>query len=82
MDGYEPSNPALYKFTMDMPGSYHNRACGFSFVDGHSEIKKWVDPRTMPPLTPQKSARTSDMPSPRNVDVAWLQAKSTRPKKK
>ncbi len=82
MDGYDPANPALYKFTMDLPGSYHNRACGFSFVDGHSEIKKWVDPRTMPPLISQKTSRTSDMPSPRNQDVAWLQSKSTRPKKK
>lgn len=26
---------------VDMPGSYHNGAGGFSFADGHSEIKKW-----------------------------------------
>ncbi len=26
---------------IDMPANYHNGACGFSFVDGHSEIKKW-----------------------------------------
>ncbi len=25
----------------DVPGSLHNGACGFSFVDGHAEIKKW-----------------------------------------
>jgi prepilin-type N-terminal cleavage/methylation domain-containing protein/prepilin-type processing-associated H-X9-DG protein len=25
----------------DFPGSHHNGACGFSFADGHSEIKKW-----------------------------------------
>ncbi len=25
----------------DIPASYHNGACGFSFADGHSEIKKW-----------------------------------------
>jgi prepilin-type N-terminal cleavage/methylation domain-containing protein/prepilin-type processing-associated H-X9-DG protein len=25
----------------DLPASYHNGACGFSFADGHSEIKKW-----------------------------------------
>jgi prepilin-type N-terminal cleavage/methylation domain-containing protein/prepilin-type processing-associated H-X9-DG protein len=25
----------------DAPGSYHNGACGFSFADGHAEIKKW-----------------------------------------
>ena len=25
----------------DIPASYHNGACGFAFVDGHSETKKW-----------------------------------------
>jgi prepilin-type N-terminal cleavage/methylation domain-containing protein/prepilin-type processing-associated H-X9-DG protein len=25
----------------DVPASYHNGACGFSFADGHSEIRKW-----------------------------------------
>jgi prepilin-type N-terminal cleavage/methylation domain-containing protein/prepilin-type processing-associated H-X9-DG protein len=82
MDGFEPANPAQYKFTMDIPGAYHNRACGFSFVDGHSEIKKWNDPRTVPPLIPQTASRSSDLPSPRNLDVAWLQFRSTRPKKR
>ncbi len=80
MDGYSPNNPSIYKFTMDMPGSYHNRACGFSYADGHSEIKKWQDPRTTPPLKLQSTARTSDIPSPRNKDVAWLQVRTTRPK--
>ncbi len=27
----------------DVPASYHNNACGFSFADGHAEIKKWRD---------------------------------------
>lgn len=26
----------------DAPASYHNGACGFSFADGHAEIKKWT----------------------------------------
>ena len=25
----------------DTPASYHNGACGFSFADGHAEIRKW-----------------------------------------
>jgi prepilin-type processing-associated H-X9-DG protein len=28
----------------DKPASYHNGACGFSFADGHAEIKKWLSP--------------------------------------
>ena len=26
---------------IDFPASYHNGACGFSFADGHSEIRRW-----------------------------------------
>jgi prepilin-type N-terminal cleavage/methylation domain-containing protein/prepilin-type processing-associated H-X9-DG protein len=31
---------------IDWPGTYHNRACGFGFADGHSEIHKWVESTT------------------------------------
>jgi prepilin-type N-terminal cleavage/methylation domain-containing protein/prepilin-type processing-associated H-X9-DG protein len=30
----------------DFPGSQHNGACGFSFADGHAEIKKWLSGAT------------------------------------
>src|SRR5437667_12205440 len=46
-----PDNWAVTGF-YDLPGFYHHRACGFSFADGHSEIKRWLDQRTMPPLVP------------------------------
>src|SRR5512138_602632 len=45
-----PDTPALYRFTSDLPGFYHHLACGFSFADGHSEIRRWRDSRTTPPL--------------------------------
>lgn len=80
MDGFDPRNQAMYKFTMDLPGEYHKKAAGFSFADGHSEIKKWRDPRTTPPLRYQQAAGSQDTPSPRNVDIEWLQDKTTRPK--
>jgi prepilin-type N-terminal cleavage/methylation domain-containing protein/prepilin-type processing-associated H-X9-DG protein len=80
MDGFDPRNPALYKFSMDLPASYHSRAAGFSFADGHSEIKRWRDPRTMPPIKYQVAPDSSDIPSPRNPDVEWLQDHTTRPK--
>ncbi len=80
MDGFDPNNPSLYKFTMDLPGAYHNRACGFSYADGHSEIKKWTDSRTTPPLKLQSVASNANTPSPRNKDIAWLQHRTTRPK--
>lgn len=34
----------------DLPASYHNGAAGFSFADGHSEIHKWHDSRTIQPI--------------------------------
>jgi len=34
----------------DIPASYHNGACGFAFVDGHSETKKWLSATTKFPV--------------------------------
>ena len=28
---------------VDCPACYHNGACGFSFCDGHAQIRKWTD---------------------------------------
>ena len=72
-----PYQPALDGF-YDLPGSYHHLACGFSFADGHSEIHRWRDPRTMPPLVLGGFVNDS-FASPNNPDVAWLQFHSTRP---
>ena len=72
-----PDNPAAYGF-YDLPGYYHHNACGFSFADGHSEIHRWRDSRTMPPLVPGGFVN-DNFSSPNNVDVPWLQERSTRP---
>jgi prepilin-type N-terminal cleavage/methylation domain-containing protein len=81
MAGYSPTDPSQYGFDGDYPGMYHHRACGFSFADGHSEIKRWLDERTMPPLTVGANPLFSVFSqSPGNVDVAWLQDHSTRPR--
>ena len=81
MAGYSPTDPSQYGFDGDYPGMYHHLACGFSFADGHSEIKRWLDRRTMPPLTIGANPLFSVFSqTPGNVDVAWLQDHSTRPK--
>jgi prepilin-type N-terminal cleavage/methylation domain-containing protein len=72
-----PDRPELYGF-YDLPGSYHHLAGGFSFADGHSEIHRWRDDRTMPPLVPNGFVN-DNFSSPNNTDVAWLQDHSTRP---
>ena len=59
----------------DCPASYHNGACGFSFADGHSEIKKWKDKRTMPPVRRADYAPGSQANNP---DIEWLWSKTTQ----
>lgn len=80
MTGY-PNSPNSLRFHWDYPGSYHHRAAGFSFADGHSEIKKWRDDRTVPPLVKGSSLFSGGseyVPSPGNQDINWLQERSTR----
>lgn len=77
MRGY-PDDPGKTGF-YDLPASYHNRAGGLSFVDGHAEIKPWKDPRTMPPLV-RGGLVPDQYPSPNNRDIIWLQEHSTRRK--
>jgi prepilin-type N-terminal cleavage/methylation domain-containing protein len=60
---------------VNWPASYHNRAGGLAFVDGHSEIHVWRDPRTSTP--PGSTQLTSNIDSPNNGDVAWLQEHCT-----
>jgi prepilin-type processing-associated H-X9-DG protein len=75
MDGF-PDKAQSTKI-VDYPASYHNRAGGFSFADGHSEIRKWVDGRTTPPLK-HNGQIPLNVPSPNNKDVIWLQERATR----
>ena len=73
-----PDNPAATSF-YDLPASYHHRAGGLSFVDGHAEIKRWLDDRTMPQLV-ENGLVKDQFPSPNNPDILWLQERATRPK--
>jgi len=61
---------------VDLPASYHDRAAGFAFADGHSEIHQWKDKRTMPPLS--TTDLSLNFASPNNPDVYWMQDHSTR----
>ena len=73
-----PDRPSQYGF-YDLPGFYHHLACGFSFADGHSEIHRWRDSRTIPPLV-QGGLFPDIFNSPNNPDVSWLQDHATRPR--
>ncbi len=71
-----PNQPAQRGF-YDLPASYHGRAGGLSFVDGHAEIHVWRDSRTMPPLV-RNGYVLDQLSSPNNPDIGWLQEHSTR----
>jgi prepilin-type N-terminal cleavage/methylation domain-containing protein len=84
MAGYSPSDPSKWKI-WDFPASYHGKAGGLSFADGHSETHRWRDPRTMPPVEPHGQTVWDGQhgdPSngKNNQDISWLQDHTTRPK--
>ena len=74
MDGYPNAASTIM---VDYPASYHNRAAAFSFADGHSEIHRWLDPRTTPVLKPGQFLPLN-VPLPNNRDIVWMQDRSTR----
>jgi prepilin-type N-terminal cleavage/methylation domain-containing protein/prepilin-type processing-associated H-X9-DG protein len=74
MNGYpNPASTAL----PDTPSSAHNGGCGLSYADGHSEIKKWLDPRTAPKVY-YKAGTMPAAQQPNNKDVLWLWERTTR----
>jgi prepilin-type N-terminal cleavage/methylation domain-containing protein/prepilin-type processing-associated H-X9-DG protein len=69
-----PDKPQQWKM-IDFPASYHGGSGGVAFVDGHSEVHKWRDPRTIPPVGKLSGL---NVPSPGNPDVYWIMERSTR----
>ena len=61
----------------DVPASYHNGACGFSFADGHGEIHKWRDKNTLAPILKTHPSSATGLTSPR--DNVWMVARTTAP---
>jgi prepilin-type N-terminal cleavage/methylation domain-containing protein/prepilin-type processing-associated H-X9-DG protein len=61
---------------IDFPASYHNGAAGISFADGHAEIKKWTDPRTVAPVRNSNQLQLNQA-SPNNRDMLWLSDRTT-----
>ena len=75
MRGADPIAPRRLQM-VDIPASYHNGAAGLGFADGHGEVHRWLDPRTRPAIVKghQLGLFTA---SPGNVDLMWLQERST-----
>jgi len=72
MIGY-PGAPNQWKI-VDYPAGYHGNAGTLSFADGHSEIHRWKDSRTVPPI---KVGLPLNVSSANNKDVFWLMERCT-----
>ena len=74
-DGWFAEDPDTPYYLVDYPASYHNRACGFSFADGHSEIRRWRGKGICPTLV-----EGQDLPlgvnMPGDQDVLWIQQRA------
>ncbi len=73
MNGYPDRNQTKFP---DLPASYHNNAGGIAFADGHSEIHRWRDSRTMPPIVRADAPPAVDQSN--NQDVLWMWEHTTR----
>jgi len=69
------------EFIIDYPGSNHNGAGGLNFADGHSEIRKWINPLTAPQLPASQEGLEAiyqlNFSVPGNVDIRWLRERTT-----
>ena len=64
------------QYWWDLPASYHNWACGFSFADGHAETHRWLEASTRVKVT--KVVRTMQFPiSGQYRDLNWMIEHST-----
>ncbi len=68
-------NCTLPDALIDNPASFHGRGAGFSFADGHAEIKHWADPRTYAietaPGHPFPGVQSN------NPDIEWLRLRTS-----
>ena len=71
MAGY-PGQPTSWRL-IDLPTNLHDGACGFSFVDGHSEMHAWQDLLLTIPF-----GHGPVVNAPNSKDAYWLMDHATR----
>lgn len=69
MDDFNFGDPRSWRI-LDLPGTFHYRASGMAFADGHAGLKVWNDPRTV-------GSQVGYQSMPNNRDVLWLEVHST-----
>lgn len=67
---------------IDFPANFHNNASALSFADGHAEMHRWLDSRTLQPnlycgCLSHYAAEGRFISAPNSPDVAWLQSRTS-----
>jgi prepilin-type N-terminal cleavage/methylation domain-containing protein len=78
-DGWEIMNPTDYHSWVDLPASYHIKSCGFTYADGHSEIKRWQEASTVVKV---RYSQYNGFAAPNSKDIRWIIDRSTAPLKR
>jgi prepilin-type N-terminal cleavage/methylation domain-containing protein/prepilin-type processing-associated H-X9-DG protein len=60
---------------IDFPASYHNGACGFSFADGHSEIKRWTGNKIKAPVKNNYNLTLNTPAGDSLKDIIWCRTR-------
>jgi prepilin-type processing-associated H-X9-DG protein len=68
------ANPATWEW-IDRPATFHGKAGGFAFADGHAEIHRWQDPRTAMAAGAIPRSTQSN-----NPDILWVMERTTAKK--
>jgi prepilin-type N-terminal cleavage/methylation domain-containing protein/prepilin-type processing-associated H-X9-DG protein len=72
------NNPNQDKW-QDIPSTLHGGGCAYTFGDGHSEIHKWKDNRTLA-LKVKYSPCQYGVSQPNNNDIHWVKDRTSAPK--
>ena len=70
------NNPLEDKW-QDGPTTLHNGGCSFAFADGHSEIHRWTDARTLTLNVTYRTPFPYGLGQPNNPDIQWVQDRTT-----
>ncbi len=75
--GNQGSDPPGAARIIDIPASFHNGACAFTFADGHAEIHKWVGRTIQPPVQYNGTIPLNISAGDSWIDAHWIADNTT-----
>jgi prepilin-type N-terminal cleavage/methylation domain-containing protein/prepilin-type processing-associated H-X9-DG protein len=75
-DGYFDDDPATATGWEDTPGSQHAGGCGFSFADGHAELKMWTSKTSIFGVKYTEGVDAPAFDAAGKNDFAWWRTRS------